>query len=72
MQEVFNLEQADLAGIRQRSKGTGIFEHLDMGLGNLGAGGGDLLDGQKGLPFPTPHQIPGGIFAQTGDGDKGR
>ena len=43
-----------------------------MGLGNLGTGGGNLLNGKEGLSFPTPHQIPGGVFAQSGNGYKGR
>ena len=60
-------EQADLAGVRQVSKGAGILEHLDVGFGNLGAGQGDLFNGQEALPLPAVHQIPSGVFSQTGN-----
>lgn len=36
-------EQSHLAGIRHSIHGAGGFEQLDMGLGHLGAGGGELL-----------------------------
>ena len=31
-------EEADLAGVRQIAKGTGIFQHLHVGFGNFGTG----------------------------------
>ena len=43
-----------------------------MGLGDLGAGNGDLLDGKEGLAISALHQIPGGAFAQARDGHEGR
>ena len=43
-----------------------------MGLGHLGAGSGDLLDGQEASSLSAVHQIPCGAFAQAGDGHKGR
>ena len=39
-----------------------------MGLGDFGTGCGDFLDGQEMLALPALHQVPGGVFTQTGDG----
>ena len=65
------LKETDLAGIRQVTERAGILQHLHMGLGNLGTGQRDLLNGQEGLSFPAMHQIPGSTFAETGNGYKG-
>ena len=44
-----------------------------MGLADLGAGGGELLDGDEALPgLAGAHQIPGRGLAQAGDGHKRR
>ena len=64
-------EQADLGGIRQFSEGARVLEHLDVGFRHLGAGGGDLLDGDEVLALSSLHQVDGSIFAQAGDGHEG-
>ena len=43
-----------------------------MSLGHLGTGQRHFLNGNKGLPLPPIHQVPGCIFAQTGNGHKRR
>ena len=65
------LEQTDLGSVRQLAEGTGVLEHLDVGLGHLRAGGADLLDGDKVLALSSLHQIDGGVFAQARNGHEG-
>ena len=64
-------EETDLTGIGQVAESTGLSEHLNVGLGHLGAGGGDFLHGQEGFALTTPHQVPCRIFAEAGDRDEG-
>ena len=43
-----------------------------MDLRDLRAGGGEFLDGDELLPFPTGGDVPGGRFSQAGDRDERR
>ena len=64
-------EEADLTCIGQVAEGACVLEHLQVGLGNLGAGGGKFLDGEELLALPAVHDIPGRTFAEARNGHEG-
>ena len=53
----FHLKQGDLAGLRHTGEGTQGLELLDMGLGELVAAHGELLDGDEGFALALFHRV---------------
>ena len=66
------VEHADLAGLGQIAEGAGGLQGVDVGLRDLRAGGGELLDGEEGLSDASLRNILCRVFAQAGDCHKGR
>ena len=64
-------EQSDLAGVCHAGEGPQLFQLFDVGLGQLVAAHGELLNGDKGLPFPLLHRVDGRRLAQPWTVTKG-
>ena len=69
---LLRLKQGNLAGFREVSECAGCLEVFNVRLRNLRAGERKLLDGQKCLALAPVHDVPGGGFAETRDGDERR
>ena len=66
------LEKGDLAGLRHAGKGPQRLELLDMGLGELVAAGGELLNGNEGLALALLHRSLSRRFTQSVNGNEGQ
>jgi len=70
---ILHFKKVVLVALRQVAKGAHAAESLNMGLADLGTGGGQLVHGEElCVHLLDPAQLQRGGLTQTGHGDEGQ